>query len=192
MGQVARLHREHPPLGAHDGRAAEQPGHRRAVEGGGHDEDAQVVAQDPPGLEGQGEAEVGVDAALVELVEDHEPHPLQPRVVVQAAGEDPLGHDLDAGPRADVRFAAHPEADGFSRRLAQRAGHEPGRGARREPPRLEHHDGSAGQPGLVEQGHRHPRRFPGAWGRLQHGAGVRGQRRTQRREGVVDGEGGGG
>ncbi len=63
---------------------------------------------------------------------------------------------------------------------------------RREPPRLEHHDGSAGQPGLVEQGHRHPRRFPGAWGRLQHGAGVRGQRRTQRREGVVDGEGGGG
>ena len=43
--------------------------HARGVERRRHDDDAQVVAREP-GLPRQCEAEVGVDAALVELVED--------------------------------------------------------------------------------------------------------------------------
>ena len=57
---------------------AEQRRHPVAVERGRHDEDAQVGPQVAAGVERQGEAEVGLQAALVELVEDHQPDAVEP------------------------------------------------------------------------------------------------------------------
>ena len=43
----------------------------RAVEGRGHDEEAQILAQAALRVERQREAEIGIEGALVELVEEH-------------------------------------------------------------------------------------------------------------------------
>ena len=95
---VHDLHREGSALGAHDG-CVEQRRHRGDVEGGGHDDDAQVGAERVDHLEGQGEPEVGVEAALVELVEDHGGDARQLGVALEAPGQHALGDHLDAGAR---------------------------------------------------------------------------------------------
>ena len=74
----------------------EQAGDAGAVDGGGHDEDAQIGAQGG-GVEGQGEAEIAVEAAFVEFVEQHGGDAGQFGIVEQHAGEDAFGDDLDAG-----------------------------------------------------------------------------------------------
>ena len=48
-------------------------------------------------LAAQGEGQVGVQAALVELVEDHAADPVERRVVLQQPEQDAVGHHLDAG-----------------------------------------------------------------------------------------------
>jgi hypothetical protein len=84
------------------------------VERGGHDEDAQVRAQQRLRLEREGEAEVGVDAALVELVEDDDAGVVERRVVLQHPREHALRDDLDARARSDARIEAHAVADGVA------------------------------------------------------------------------------
>ena len=69
--EPAGLDRPGAALGGDDRRAAHQRGDRGGVEGRRHDEEAQVGAQRAADLERQRQAEVGLQRALVELVEDH-------------------------------------------------------------------------------------------------------------------------
>src|SRR5712691_8781188 len=71
-GQVSSLHRVAASLAGHHARAAQQRRNGAAVQGGRHDEEAEVRAQDALRLKRQRETEVGVEAQLVELVEDEE------------------------------------------------------------------------------------------------------------------------
>ena len=88
--------------GAFDDRGiGEQAGDAGAVDGGGHDEDAQVGAK-RGGVEGQGEAEVAIEAAFVEFVEEHGGDAGQLGIVQQHAGEDAFGDDFDAGAGGDL------------------------------------------------------------------------------------------
>src|SRR6185503_4669748 len=125
-----------------------------AVDGGGHHEDAEVGAQGG-GIEREREAEIGIEAALVELVEEDGGDALELRIVEQHAGENPFGHDLDPGPGADAAVEPDAVADGLAGRLAERGGHEARRSTGGKPPRFEHYyalwterpgDGSFGQP----------------------------------------------
>ena len=69
--EIARLDREGAALALDHRRVAEQSRDAGAVERRRHDEDAQIVAQARLRIERQREAEIGVERALVELVEQH-------------------------------------------------------------------------------------------------------------------------
>ena len=51
-------------------------------------------------------AKVGLQAALVEFVEDHAADAVERRVVLQQPQEEAVGDDLDAGARTDLGVAA--------------------------------------------------------------------------------------
>ena len=80
-----------------DRRVAEQGRHLGRLQRGRHGQQAEVGPQRRPGVEDEGQGQVGVEVALVELVEDHQADAGQRRVVLEPAGEDALGHHLDPG-----------------------------------------------------------------------------------------------
>ncbi|MNQ64002.1 hypothetical protein D3C85_784040 [compost metagenome] len=167
----ALLHRVHAALAAHHRSAIQQARQALALQGGGHQQDLQrrLVAQQRPAVEAKGQGQVGVEAALVEFVEDHQADAFQRRVFLQAAGEDAFGDYLDARARADFRLQTNAVTDPFADLLAQLAGQALGGGAGGQAPRFQHQDGLPGQPGFVEQGERHAGGLAGAGRCLQHG-----------------------
>src|SRR5690606_5988357 len=158
---------------------AEQGGDPLAVQGRRHDEEAQVGAQVAAGVEGEGEAQVGLQAALVELVEDDQPDALQGRVPLEPAGQDALGHHLDAGGGPGPPLVAGGVADHLADRFAAHGGHAAGGRPGGDAAGLEHDDAAAAQPRLVQQGGWHGGRLAGARRRLQHGHAPAGQRGPQ-------------
>ena len=74
---------------------------------------------------------------------------------------------------AHARFEAHAVADGFARRFAERARHARRDRARREPPRLEHHDLAAAQPRFIEQRNRNNGALARAGRRFHDGIAMR-------------------
>ena len=153
-----------------------------------HHQDAQVV---PPGLahlRQQRQREVGVERALVELVEHHDVHVLQEGVVLEAAREQPLREHLDArvrgGPilEADAVADLMPEAPALLRSDASRrrsgshpAGLEQGDATRRRQPR-------------GQQCGRHPGGLARARGSDQHRSSVLAQGGDDIGEHGIDGE----
>jgi hypothetical protein len=95
---IAGLDRKGAALALDHGRPVQQTGHTRAVDRRGHDDEAEIVAQ-RHGVDGEREPEIAIEAALVELVEQHSRHAGQGRIVQDHAGEHALGHDLDPGAR---------------------------------------------------------------------------------------------
>jgi hypothetical protein len=186
-------HRMAAPGAGHDRRRlavglAEQRRDACAVERRRHDQDAQLVAQQLLRLQREREPQVGVQAALVVLVEEHGAERLQCRIVLQHPRQHALGHDLHARAGPDARLVADAVADRLADLLAERRGEPSRRGAGSQPSGLEHEDAAPLQPGRVEQRQRHARRLPRSGRRLQHGARARLQRLTQGRERLVDRE----
>ena len=129
----------------------------------------------PRNLHAQREAEIGVDRAFVELVEDHRADAGQLGVGLHHAGQDALGHHLDPRGLADLTaVAAHAVADGLARPLAQRFGHAFGGGAGGEAAGLQHQD--AAPPARLQHLQRHDGGLARAGRRLQHGAAMAPQR----------------
>ncbi len=159
-GRPAHVHRVGPALAGHQrgglAVAAQQRRHPVAVEGGRHDQDAQVGPQVAAGVQRQGQAQVGVQAALVELVEHHQGHALQPRVPLEPAGQDALGQHLHPRGRPHGAVVAGAVADRLAHRLPPQRGHAPGRGPGGQPAGLQHHDAVVAPPRLVQQGQRAP------------------------------------
>ncbi len=187
--KVARVDREHPPLALDDGRVAQQGRNPSPVEGGRHHQDLQVLAHQPLSVAGQGQAQVGVEAALVELIEDHRRHAVQARIVENHPGEHALGHHLDPGSSRDLRLQSHAKTHRLADALAQALGHPRRRRPGRQPPGFEHDDLTAGHPRLVQQGQGHDRGLARPGRRDQHGGLAFGERGLQGRQGFVDGKG---
>ncbi len=149
---VVRRDLEGACLRRNDRRLIEQAGERLQIQRGGHDQDAQVLAQRGLTLDAQRQAEIGIQAALVKFVEDHAADILQFRIGLQHARENSLGDDLDPGGAAhaclEPRAKAHGLADGFIEQLR----HARGDGSGRNAARLEHHDFSLPQPRAAEDG----------------------------------------
>ena len=176
------------PSAADHGRAAQMPGQVRAVQRRRHAEQAQIRAQGGLDLQAQGQAQIGVERALVELVENHQPVGLQRRVSLQAAGEQALGHHLDPGAGSEAAVEAHGVAHRAAYGLAQEFGHARRRRPRRQPARLQHQDAAVGEPRLVQEAQRHQRGLARTRRSLEHGGGARGERRTQLVGHVLDGQ----
>ena len=118
------------------------------------------------------EAQIGVEATLVEFVEDDEPDAIERGVALQATREDAFGDDLDARARPDARVAAHAIAHGLADVFAAKLRDAMRGGARGEAPRLEHHDRLAAEPRCAVERGRNERRLAGAGRRLQDAARV--------------------
>ncbi len=138
--EIARLDREGAPLALDQRGLAHQLRHPRAVERRRHHQEAQVLAQGPLRVERQRQAEIGVERALVEFVEQHRRDAFERRVVEDHAREHAFGDDLDARARRDEALQAHPEPDRLADLLAEARRHARRGGARGETARLQHDD----------------------------------------------------
>ena len=159
------------------GRVAEQFRDSRRVERRRHHEDAQVLAHFRLRFQAQRQAEIGVEAALVKLVEDHHRDAFERGVALQPAREDSFRHDLDARALAGARFQPRAKADGLTDRFAEHLRHARRDGARGETARLEHHDLAGARRLLGEQRKRDACRLARAGRRLQDDIRVRGDGR---------------
>jgi hypothetical protein len=137
-------------------------------------------------VEGECEADVSLQVALVELVEDHAGDTLERGVVLQHSGQDALGDDLDARARADAGLEARAIADAFAVGFPEQPGHAPGDRARGDAARLQHHDAPVLPPRRIEQHQRHQGALAGPGRGLEHGLAATGQGRAEFRQRTDD------
>jgi len=149
-----------------------------------------LVAQHQTRVERERQRQVGIQAALVEFVEDHQTDAFQAWVVLQTTGENAFGDHLDAGPGADLAVEANAIAHRFPDLFPQLAGQPLGSRPRRQPPRFEHQDALPGQPAFIQQRQRHAGGLAGAGRCLQHGFVTLMQRLAKGRQRLFDGQGG--
>ncbi len=178
----ADLHRIRPPLAGDHRRIVEQGGDRGAVECGRHHEQPEVGAQERARLQHEGEAEVGVQRALVELIEDDESVCLERGIVLDKPRQHSFRHHLDARARRHAGVEPHAVSDSGADRLRQHRGHPLCRCARGQTPRLQQRDSAAGEPGLVQQSERYVRSLSSPGRSRQHRSAIRVQHTAQLRE----------
>ena len=94
--EVTRLDREGAANAFDDGSISEKLRDPRAVERGRHRQDAQVFPQAALAVERKRKPEIGIERALVELVEQHRADARKLGIIEDHAGKDALGDDLDA------------------------------------------------------------------------------------------------
>jgi hypothetical protein len=186
FAHVMSRHRMHARRVLDHGRAAEQPRDRRAVERRRHRQQAERGRDVPLRIERERETDVRVQAALVELVEDHGRDAAERRIALQHPREYAFRDDLEARRRAHACLQPHAVADGRARALAERRGHPRGDGSRGEAARLEQDDLLAARPRLLEQRERHDGALARAGRRDEHRVLAVGQRGAQPRQGFVD------
>ena len=170
-------------------------GQGRRVHGGGHGHERELGTQLPQVSE-EGEEHVRVQVPLVDLVQDHRAHAVEPGVGQEAAQQQARGHELDGRGPAARRVAAHGVPDGGVREPSPRVGvgvgqrvgrrgqdrraQPPPRRAHRDPARLRDQDAPAA---VVREPDRERGRDHGglarARGRLDDGRPARVQRRLE-------------
>jgi hypothetical protein len=121
------------------------------VEGRRHHQQAQIIAQPRLGIETEGQCQIAMKMALMKFVEDHQSHPVEGRILLQAARQDSFGNHLDAGLLRHLVLKADPVADALAGRLTQLIGHARRGGTRRQAAWFQNDDGAARQPGRIEQ-----------------------------------------
>ena len=136
----------------------------------------------------QRQPQVRVERALVEFIEQHRRNTCQLGIIEDQPREHAFGNHLDAGLGRHPRAEAHAQADRIADPFTQRLGHAVGRGARRDPARLQHEDLAALRPRLLRQHQRHARGLARARRRDEHGRVRRAQGLSKRRQRIVDGE----
>ena len=170
-GAVVVVDGKAAPLGA-DHRGPRQQGlQRHSVQGGGHDQQAEIIAQPLLALDGEGQRGIGMQAAFVELIENDERHPGKLGILLQHPGQHPLGHYLEPGRGTGATLAPHPQPDALPHLLSELARQEARDVARREAAGLQHDD-AAGQPVSAHQLQGQQGRLARAGRGLQDHAGV--------------------
>ena len=130
--------------------------------------EAQIGAQVRLHVERERGAEIAVEMALVEFVEQDRADAGELRIVLDHARQDAFGDDFDARRRRDAAFEADAVADRRADVFAALRGHEFGGCARGDAARFEHQDLAPAEPRRVEQCGRHLRRLAGAGRRFEH------------------------
>jgi hypothetical protein len=122
-----QINRERPSPARYEWGISEEDRDRARVESRRHDENAKLRPEALAGVKCERQAEVRLEVALVELVEDDRCHPVEPGVSLQASGEDPVGDDLDPGSPGEPALVTCGYADGLSDTLAEERSHPCGR-----------------------------------------------------------------
>ncbi len=115
----------------------EECGNARGVDRRRHHQQPQIVARRPR-LSRQRDAEVGVDAALVELVEDDGTERRQQRILLQPRGQDAFSGEEDAGLWTELTLEANVPSDLAANRPTALVSDAARQTARRDPSRLQH------------------------------------------------------
>ena len=105
--------------GAGQARRVEEARELLAIERGRHHHKAQVFAQAGLHVDTEREAEVAVQMALMEFVEQNRADAFEHRVILEHAREDAFGDDFNARRRRYLRFEADAITDGCTDRLAE-------------------------------------------------------------------------
>ena len=116
--------------------AAQDAAQAVGVERGGHGHEGEVLAKGGARVRQEGQEQVAVQGALVDLVEDDGVDAAQLRVPLEAAQEEPGGDDLDPRRRAGAPLPAHRVSDGAADLLSQEVGQAAGGRAGGDAPRL--------------------------------------------------------
>ncbi len=154
FAQIARFHRIGASLSGHDRGVAQHAGHRFTIQRRGHDQHPKVGSQIIAPIEGQGEAEISLQATLVKLVKDDKSDPLERRVVLQHAGQDAFGNHFDAGVIRDASIHSHPIAHSAPNTFIQCPRHALRNSASGQPTRLQHQHAPTAHPRLIQQNKR--------------------------------------
>ena len=171
--------------------AAQSAGEALGVGRRRHRQDAQIGTQQAAGVEGEGEAEIGRQVALVHLVEDHHRDAGKLRIGLEATGQHTLGDDLDPGVTPDPPLVARLVTDETAGLGPGQRGQAVGGGASREAAGLQHDDPPAVEPRFAEEPQRDERGLAGAGRGDEHRLGVRGERRAELTDDLLDREVGG-
>ena len=148
------------------------------IERGRHHQQPQRQRQRLLRLAAQRQAQIRMQAAFVEFVEQHGRHAFQRRVLLQHARQDALGDHLEPRARADARVQPHAVAHRFADALAQRLRHALRHRPRGQPARLQQQDACGRVAhGSSQQRQRHHRALARAGRRHQHGIALAAQRR---------------
>ena len=173
---------------AGDARCIEPSRNAFAIERRGHDDKPHIGPQRRLHIERQCRAQIALQMAFVEFVEQDRADAAEFRVGLDQTRENAFRHDFDPRARGYLRFEADAIADGVADVFAALGRHEFGGGARGDPARFEHQDLLAAKPFGVEQCGRHLRRLARAGRRFDDQARVRGERRRYFRQNLADGE----
>jgi hypothetical protein len=133
---VRNLDRKRAARHIDDRTAVEVRRHARAVDRRRHDNESEIVAR-MPRLPRERKAEIRVDAALVELVDDDRAEARQQRIALEPRGEDAFGRDEEPRLGRVAAIEPHVPADLASDRPALLVCDAPRNRARRHPPRLQ-------------------------------------------------------
>ncbi len=145
-GRSGTTGRGSTPLAHLRGGARPPPVERRR-----HDEDPELRSEAVADVEGEGQPEIGLEVALVELIEDDDGDAVERGVSLQASGEDAVGDHLDPGGLRDPAFVTRREPDGLPDTLAEKSRHPRRSGAGRHPARLEEEHPTVVHPWLAQQ-----------------------------------------
>ena len=170
------------PPHALDHRRAQQRGKSRAIQRGAHRQQPQFRPQIALHIEAERDGDIGVEVALMRLVEEHRRHAIQPGVGLQAPHQQALGHHLHPHGGAGHTVEPGGQADALAQRLAQQFRHAPRGGAGGHAAWLQHQNFLPRSPGLIHQHQRHKGGFARTRGRDQHGRCAGAQRVEQRRQ----------
>ena len=115
--QITSFDWKHMAVTRQERRLIEQCADLATVECCGHDQQAKVGSEEPLRFTTESKSQVGLDAALMEFIENDDSIGLKRRILLQQPGQHPLGHDLESRVRPHFSVESHAVADGFSKVL---------------------------------------------------------------------------
>ncbi len=130
---------------------AEEPGDRRRIECGRHDQQLEIGAHVGLQATGNRQRQIGVECALVEFVEHDHADLLQQRIVVQHTNQQALGQHEDACVAASLSLKTDLIADLAPQGCPAFIGHPPRGGTSGETARLQHENLSLASQSGVQQ-----------------------------------------
>jgi hypothetical protein len=141
---------------------SEEDRDRARVESRRHDENAKLRSEAFAGVQGERQAEIRLEVALVEFIEDDQCHAVEGGISLEASGENAVGDDLDPGRAGYPALVTGGQTDSLSDTLAEERSHPCGRSTSCDPTGLEQEYAPV-HPWLVQKAEGDDCRLAGAW-----------------------------
>ena len=164
--QKTPLNRKRAPFGNDNRRLRQQTLQALIIERRRHNQQLEIVAQPLLYVEQQRQRQIRLQAALVKLIEDRQPHAAQLRIALDHPRQNAFRHHFEARVRPDAGLRAHAIAHGLAGLLSQQFRQPLRHVTRGQPPRLQQ-DYASVDVTFGEDLQRQPGGFPGAGWRIK-------------------------